>query len=135
VAKLANKILLLRRIAPKASRYGQLYRDISQTRVRYKRVWFWTLYVSDENTHMVRKHLFKKDNAMSPKEWHAWFARNMDKIQRSAVLPGLAIRTDLSKQWAVARYIGWVGDAKHATRHTAARRTRNKTKSSRRTSG
>lgn len=122
---------MLQRIAPHVSRYGQLYRDKSATKRAYKRVRMWTLYVSDENEHMMRPHVFQKRAAMTAKEWHSWFAIHLDKIQREAILPALSVRTDLSKPWAVMQYIGWTGDAKYASRITAARRTRHKTKSQR----
>lgn len=129
--KIKTKLKQLQRIAPKHSRHGQLYRNAEATRRAYKRVNMWTLYVSDENEHMLRRHVFAKKRAMSPTEWHAWFAEHLDKIQREAILPALAVRTDLSKQWAVKQYIGWIGNAQYATRIAAARSARNPTKSQR----
>lgn len=133
--KLKTKLKQLQKIAPKHSRFGQLYKDAAATKRSYKRVNMWTLYVSDENEHMLRKHVFNKQRAMSPKEWHAWFTEHLDKIQREAILPALAVRTDLSKQWAVKQYLGWTGNAQYATRDTAARSTRNQTKPQRRKNG
>lgn len=132
LSKIKNRIAMLQRIAPKVSRYGQLYRDKKATQYAYKRVYMWTLYVSDENEHMMRKHIFEsKRTARTPKEWHAWFTKHLDKIQRETILAGLSRHTDLSKPWAVAQYIGWTADAKHSSRITATRRKRHKAKSQR----
>ena len=126
--KLRTKLKQLQKIAPKHSRYGQLYRDATATKRAYKLVNMWTLYVSDDNEHMLRRHVFNKKRAMSPAEWHAWFAEHLDKIQREAILPALSVRTDLSKQWAVKQYLGWIGNAKYASRIATTRSTRNSTK-------
>lgn len=122
--KIKTKLLQLQRVAPKHTQFGQLYREKSATQRSYKRVNVWTIFVSDDNEHMLRKHVFKKNHAMTPKEWHAWFSKHLDKIQRETILPALSVKTDLSKQWAVLRFIGWTGNAQYATRHTAARSKR-----------
>lgn len=129
--KLKTKLQQLQRVAPKASRYGQLYRDISDTRRVFKRVKLWTLFVNDDGEHMLRPHVFQKNEAHDAKWWFDWFNRHLEKIHREAILPGLSIRTDLSKQWAVEQILGWTGDVKHASRNSKVRRTWNKPKSKR----
>lgn len=134
--KIKTKLLQLQRVAPKHTKFGQLYRETSATKKRYKRVNMWTLYVSDENEHMLRKHVFEsKKKHRTPEEWHEWFGTHLDKIQLESILPALSVKTDLSKQWAVSRYIGWTGDAKYASRSTAIHSKRHKAKSSRSTHG
>lgn len=133
--KLKTKIQQLQRVVPKSSRYGQLYSDIAETRQEFKRVKLWTLFVSDDGEHMLRPHVFQKKEAHGAKWWFEWFNDHLEKIHRDAILPGLSIRTDLSKQWAVEQILGWTGDVKHKARNSAARRTRNKPKQSRRKNG
>lgn len=133
--KLKTKLQQLQRVAPKASRYGQLYRDISETKREFKRVKLWTLFVSDDGEHMLRPHVFQKNEAHNAKWWYEWFKKHLEKIHREAILPGLSIRTDLSKQWAVEQILGWTGDVKRSIRNSAARRTRNKPKQKGRKNG
>jgi hypothetical protein len=132
--KLKQKLESLRRVAPYSTRYGQLYRDKRETQLRYRRVTLWTLFVSDENEHMIRDHAFEKREAMTAREWHVWFSKHLEKIQRESVLPGIGIRTGL-KAWAVQQVIGWTGDAKHASRNPPLDRKRHKAKRQRRKNG
>lgn len=133
--KISTKLVQLQRIAPKASRYGQLYRDSVDTTKAYKRVTLYTLFVSDDNEHMLRPHIFKKQEAMTPAQWYAWFQKHLEKIHREAILPALSVRTDLSKPWAVQSIIGWKGDAKYASRNPKARASRHSSQQSRRQDG
>lgn len=124
--KLAIKLERLKRAAPNISPFGQLYRHQRETTRQYSRVTLWTLFVSHENTHLLRDHIFKKAEPRSPQKWAEWFSANLSDIHRNAILPGIAVRTN--KQWAVQRIIGWVGDAEHAIDNPKVGRTRNKTK-------
>jgi hypothetical protein len=130
--KLANKLKQLRASAPKGpSQHGQLYATADARKRSYKRVTLHTLFISEENTHLLRPHVFEKAEALTPAQWADWFATNLHTVHVNAVLPGLAIRT--SKSWAVERIIGWTGqsDVKHKSDNSPIRRTRHKTKSSR----
>ena len=124
--KLKLKLQRLQKAVPKRSVNGQLYRTAAQTRKKYSRVTLYTLFVSDENTLLFRDHVFKKDVAITPKAWSEFFERKLREIHRTAVLPGLELRTN--KQWAVKRILGWVGDAQYTTDTAALGRERDKTK-------
>lgn len=133
--KIKTKLQQLQKVAPKSSRYGQLYMATDETRTDFKRVKLWTLFVSDDGEHMLRLHVFEKKEAHPPKWWHEWFASHLEEIHREAILPGLSIRTDLSKQWAVEQILGWTGDAKYISGNSALRRGRHKAKQTRRKNG
>lgn len=145
--KLSEKLDRIREATPKCSVHGQLYSNVKQTRLRYSRVTLITLFRSDENTHLIRDHVFDKSGEkefegrthkikaryMSAKEWAEWFAANLEAIHVRSVLPGIALRT--SKHWQVERIIGWIGDAKYTAPHTKLARKRHKAKSQRRKNG
>lgn len=132
--KLRDKLDRLRRAVPKGpTKYGQLYAVASETKQRYKQVTLHTLFISEENTHLLRPHVFKKDEAMTPAQWHDWFSQKLEEIHKTAVLPGIAIRTN--KSWAVERILGWTGNVKHKSDSSAARSKRNQTKRQRRKNG
>lgn len=132
--KLSEKLDRLRRVAPLGpSRYGQLYARKSDLSRRYKRVVMHTLFRSEENTHLLRPHLFKKDEGKTPAEWADWFSRNLTEVHIHGVLIGIGLRT--GKHWTVQRILGWVGDVKYSTRHSPAPKRRHKTKRSRRARG
>lgn len=124
--KLKDKLTRLQKATPKHSKYGQLYAKTEQTKLAYKRVTLYTIFISSENTHLIRPHVFQSKRHRTPKQWSEWFAANLADIHRNAVLPGLAVRTN--KQWAVERIIGWTADAKSSSRNTKMGRTRNKAK-------
>jgi hypothetical protein len=131
--KLAEKIERLRRAAPHVSNHGQLYKNVRDTKRRYKRVTLYTLFFSEERTHLLRNHVFDSKSPRSPTQWAEWFAANLTEIHHNAVLPGLAIRT--GKSWAVQRILGWVGDVEHKANRAKMGRTRHKTKHKRRKNG
>lgn len=124
--KLAEKIQRLQRAAPKVSPFGQLYAVKADTTGKFKRITLHTLFRSDENTHLLRPHVFTKKSAMTPQQWHAWFAEHLTDIHKNAVLPGLAVRT--SKSWAVEKILGWTADVKHKSRNPKVDSRRHKTK-------
>ena len=132
--KLSLKLDKLRASAPNGpTRYGQLYAAKSETKWSYSQITLHTLFVSEENSHLIRPHVFKKERPMTAAEWHAWLAKNLEHIHKTAVLPGLAIRT--SKSWAVQRIIGWTGDVKHKFNAAAMAPKRHPAKRQRRKNG
>jgi hypothetical protein len=136
VSKIKSKIKQLQRIAPKHSRYGQLYAAKSETQGFYSKVRLWTLFVSDENEHMLRPHVFEsKKKRRNAREWHDWFSRHFGEVMRNGVLPGLSRHTDLSKQWSVKRILGWRADAKSKSNNPGLRRRRHKATKARRSNG
>ena len=115
----------LRALAPKGpSPLGQIYADDADLQRSYTRITVWTVFRSDANTHLVRPHVFdKKNKALSPLEWHAWLARNLDKIQRVNVIPGLNKRT--GRVYFVYKRLGWIGhDRKFANTAAVGRKWR-----------
>lgn len=131
--KLSEKIERLQRAAPHASPHGQLYKNVRETKRSYKRVTLYTLFFSEERTHLLRNHVFDSKTPRTPAQWGAWFASNLRDIHHNAVLPGLAIRT--GKSWAVQRILGWVGDAEHSANTAKMGRKRHKAKHKRRKNG
>lgn len=125
--KLKTKVEQLQRAAPKRSRYGQLYRDSAQLKKRHSKATLFTLFLSEDNTHLLRPHVFKKSEPMTAAGWHEWFSDHLKEIQEKFVLPGLGIRT--GKAWGVQKIIGWIGgDVKHQFDDSALSTRRNKTK-------
>ena len=132
--KLKDKLDRIRAALPKGpTRHGQLYAVATDTKRRYKQVTLYTLFISEENTHLLRPHIFKKEDAMTPAQWHDWFSDKLEEIHKTAVLPGIAIRTN--KSWAVERILGWSGNAKHESDTPATRSKGNQTKRPRRKNG
>jgi hypothetical protein len=112
------------------TRTGMLYQKREQLTRHYHAVTMFALFVSDEETFLLRPHVFEsiktKRNALA---WRAWFKKNYGKILRENILPGMGNRTD--KQWRLYRIIGWVPGAKndrHGSSNSSARKPRNKTK-------
>lgn len=126
--KLSDKLDMLRAAVPKGpTRFGQLYAVASETRRKYRRVTLHTLFISEENTHLLRPHVFRKESALTPAQWSDWFGANLTRIHKDFVLPGIAIRT--SKSWAVERIIGWSGgNVEYKSNPSAIRGKRNKAK-------
>lgn len=131
--KLKQELDNIRRIYPRHSRYGQMLPSGSK-RKAWKKVTLYTIFVSDENTHLIRPHVFEKSRPLTPADWHAWFSANLTQIHSTGILPGLNIRT--GKFWSVQRIIGWAADdAQHKTRNPAVGRARHKTAKGRRKNG
>ncbi len=109
--KVKDRLASILAIAPKGpSPTGQMYAIESDLQRKYDRITVWTIFRSDENTHLVRPHVFDKKKALSPIEWHAWLSANLDKIQRMNVLPGINKRT--GKTYFVYKRLGWIGHAR-----------------------
>jgi hypothetical protein len=103
-----------------------MYHAAAELKKSYKRVTLYTLFVSTENTHLLRNHLFEAKRARSGKQWAEWFREHLREVHENGVLPGIALRT--GKTWAVAQIIGWIGNAKHTIDNTKVVKRRNKTK-------
>lgn len=149
--KLSEKLDRIKAATPHVSQYGQLYKHKADLRRKWSRVTLYTLFVSDEATHLLRNHVFQSTRPKSARDWDAWFRTlvnpddghvhgdstdNMTRlsfIQSRSVLPGLALRT--SKSWAVQRIIGWVGGAKSQSHNSRMVKRRNKSKSKGRARG
>lgn len=130
---LVEKMERLQKAHPNISKNGQLYKHKSETLQSYASVTLWTLFVSSENTHLLRDHVFRKSRPFNAAEWSQWFSENLADIHKNAVLPGIAVRTN--KQWTVQRILGWVGDAEYAAEDSSAYRKRHKAKNKRRKNG
>lgn len=141
--KLRDKLDRIRSAYPKGpTAYGQLYSG-ALPRKRWKSITLYTLFVSDERTHLLRPHIFETNHASrNAKQWAAWLAKNLADIHLKAVLPGIGVRT--AKSWAVKQILGWSAGkadgtrgkrAKHKADNSAVAKRRNKTKSSGRKNG
>lgn len=112
--KLSDKLQRIRSAVPHGpTSDGQLYADIADTRRSYKRITLYTLFRSNENTHLIRPHVFDSKEMLTPNQWHNRLALHHSKIIRggegnAGILEGMSNRTG-GKQWAVVRIIGWVG--------------------------
>jgi len=119
--KVKDRIRQLRKLVPKGpSPFGQLYRTDDDLQRSYFRATFWTIFRSDQNTYLVRSHVFyniAKPVKRTPLEWHAWFSKNLDKIQRETVLTGLNNRT--GRKYFIYKKLGWIGHASKLTGTTA----------------
>ena len=87
------------------------------------------LFVSDENTFLVRPHVFERKEKMTYKQFDAWLAEHYGKILRDNILPGMEVRTD--KQWRLYRIIGVFPNDSTGLVRTKTRGRRNKAKSPR----
>jgi hypothetical protein len=135
--KLRDKLDRIRKLYPKGpTSNGQLYSGSLREAEsgRWKKVTLYTLFISDENTHLLRPHVFDSQRARSASQWSAWFAKNLRDIHVKAVLPGIGVRTN--KSWAVKQILGWAPlHAKHKSNHSRVAKQRNKTKSQRKQNG
>src|SRR5262245_19074027 len=91
--KLSDKLDRIRKASPNRSAFGQLYKTEGETRKRFKRVTLYTLFLSDEATHLMRNHVFDSNESRTAEQWSDWFGENLRRIHESGVLPGLALRT------------------------------------------
>ena len=105
----------------------------------YKKVTLFALFVSDENTFLIRPHIFNSNDGRSETEWHSWFRANYTTkrpddgepgILRN-ILDGISRRTG-DKQWRIARVIGWAPNDRSGVIHSEKSKTRNKAKRKRR---
>jgi len=104
---------------------GMLYKQRRELAVRRKKVTLVGMFVSDENTFLVRPHLFESHTARNATEWTAWFQKKYGEILPN-ILEGMENRT--GKQWRLYRIIGWLPDDSTRIVRAKTRRSRNKTK-------
>jgi hypothetical protein len=131
--KLKEQLDNIRRVYPRRNRYGQLTPDRSGSKA-WKRVTLFTLFVSGENTHLIRPHAFTKNRPMNAWQWAHWFSTNLREVYENGILPGIGIRT--GKQWVVQRVIGWAAkDVESIIRNPKVAHRRNKAKKARRKNG
>lgn len=124
--KLKVKIQHLRALAPRRSRFGQMYKTPIETSGAWKRVTLWTLFESTEGTHLLRPHVFQKNERMDARAWAAWFSANLKDIQHNAVIPGINLRTN--KIWRVRYILGWQANVVSESRIARVSRKRNQAK-------
>lgn len=128
MTRVSDGLKQLQRVAPHRSAHGQLYSKTSETKGAWSRIRFWTVFVSDDGDWLLRDHLFaKKSRALTAAEWQKWLQVNLDAITEQHILPGLAVRTGLQKQWSVYHYIGWRPDAFNVANANTKNRARNNT--------
>jgi len=128
--KLKSKLDNIRKMYPKGPTvYGEIYAGKRDDKKRFKRVTLYTLFVSDENTHLLRPHVFETQGTRNAKMWAAWFAAKLQDIHEQAVLPGIGVRTN--KSWAVKQILGWAAHVKHKSNSARMDRKGHKTKSQR----
>ena len=117
---------------------GMLYNTKSQLSTKRKKITLIGLFVSDEDTFLIRPHLFESKLARNAREWESWLSEHYRAAYRSgdihipilqAILGGMENRT--GKQWRLYRLIGWLPDDSTRIVRAKTRRTRNKTKSQR----
>jgi hypothetical protein len=131
---LKAKLDRIRKMHPRGpTAYGQIYSGRLLRERRWKRVTLYTLFRSDENTHLLRPHVFESERARDAKAWAGWFSKHLREIHIKAVLPGLGIRTD--KSWTVERILGWSANAKHSVNYSRMARKGHKAKPSRKPRG
>lgn len=119
--KISEKLEMIRRLVPKGpTEFGQLYAAKEDTQRTYERITLHTIFKSDENTHMIRPHVFVAKKARTAEEWHVWLSTHVDEIQRGPVLSGLNART--GKQYFIFKIIGWVGHARKFSKSAAVGR-------------
>jgi len=116
--KIKTQLEQLQKAAPKRHATGLLYAKKEELKRRYSKVVLHTIFHSVEQTHMYRAHLFARDEAKTPQQWHDWFAEHLTKIHKK-VLSGLHQRTQ--KLWQVQRIIGFTGGPKFESKDSARR--------------
>lgn len=110
---------------------GFLYLNKKTLKTPQKRITFYGLFVSDEDTFVIRPHVFRSKKAMTPRAWRGWLEGSYGDILRKSILPGMSIRTD-NKFWRLSHVIGISPGAPIRFADSATHRKRHKTKSSRR---
>ena len=106
---------------------GMLFNRRPELAVKRKKITVIGLFVSDENTFLIRPHVFETEKkGRNAAQWEAWLAEHYGKILRDNILPGMEIRTN--KQWRLYRIIGWIGGDSTGLVRPKIHQSRNKTK-------
>ncbi len=118
-----DKLRDLRALVPLGpSPLGQLYSAPGDLTRKYQSVTLWTIFRSDQNTHLIRPHKFiSRKKARTSQQWRDWFAANIDDIQRKYVLSGLNDRT--GRTYFIYKKLGWIGHARKFIGTSALGRT------------
>lgn len=137
------QIKRIRRIARKRDlATGMLYNNKRQLTTKRKKITLIGIFVSDENTFLIRPHLFESGTSRNAAQWGAWLRENYsakpdpDSTRLpilTNILSGMENRT--GKQWRLYRIIGWLPDDSKRIVRAKTLSTRNKTKSQRRKNG
>lgn len=119
---------------------GMLRKSRAQLKAHYSKITLFTLFVSDENTWLLRPHVIEsKEEPRTPHEWHEWLRDHYTTRSRpdglpgmlTQILDGISARTG-DKHWRVYRVVGWVPHDRSSIIHASTRARGNKTKRSRR---
>ena len=137
------QIKRIQRIAKKRDNAsGMLYNTKRQLSTKRKKITLIGIFVSDEDTFLIRPHLFESKTARNAREWGDWLqehytAKSIPGDNRvpilANILDGMENRT--GKQWRLYRIIGWLPDDSIRIIRAKTRTERNKTKSQRRKNG
>ncbi len=112
---------------------GMLFNTRRELTTRRKKITLIGMFVSDENTFLIRPHVFETKEAKNAVEWEAWMQGHYGEILRDSILPGMELRTD--KQWRLYRIIGWLADDNTGLIRAKISSKRNKPKPQRRKNG
>lgn len=105
---------------------GQLYNRKTELEKAWIAVTLWSLFVSDENTFLLRPHVFRSRESRNPVEWNEWLREHYGGIFRNSILPGMFNRT--GKHWRLYRVIGWTPDDNIRLIRAKVSKKRHKTK-------
>lgn len=111
---------------------GMLFNTRRQLSTKRKKITLIGLFVSDENTFLIRPHMFESQIARNANEWGAWLSKNYTAKpdpettrlpMLTNILEGMQNRT--GKQWRLYRIIGWLPDDRTRIIRAKTHRTRN----------
>lgn len=99
--------------------------------VKRKKITLLGLFVSDNNTFLLRPHLFEtKKQGRTAAQWDAWLAENYGEILRENIIPGMDRRT--GKQWRLSSIVGVLPNDRTGFANPKVAVQRNKKKRARR---
>lgn len=106
----------------------------------YKKVTLFALFVSDEETFLIRPHIFNSNDGRTEADWFAWFRENYTSKRPSDgepgilqnILDGISRRSGGEKHWRVSRIIGWAPNDRSSIIRSEKSKTRNQAKRKRR---
>ena len=106
---------------------GMMYNKSADLTRRRKAITLIGMFVSDENTFLIRPHLFEtKKRGRNAREWDSWLAEHYGTILRENILDGMNRRT--GKFWRLYRIVGWVGNDNTRAIRAKVHTTRDKKK-------
>ena len=106
----------------------------------FKKVTLFALFVSDEETFLIRPHIFASNDGRTAEGWSAWFKKNYTTERPKDGIPGIlqnildgiSRRSGGDKHWAIARIVGWVPNDRSSIIRSEKLAARNKSKHKRR---